>query len=439
MKPSGTGIFWSVLATVGAQAMLPGSIVEALPKTAATTYPTLNLKTDCGAQGDGRSDDTGAFQKAARLIQERGGGTLVIPKATYVVGGQKHVAGQTPYYQTASVFRVEGLEFLRVEGHGATLRFAPGLHFGAFDPKTGQPYGKMPNYDRQYAVGVGAMLDISHSRHVTVRDLDLDGDSGGYVLGGGWGDTGRQLAGDGLLLYGDADVRVERVHSHHQGRDGVMIGWTGLKASDPPTPYTLTDCAFDFNGRQGLSWVGGRGLQAIRCKFNHTGRSRAGTTLLESPPGAGVDIEAEESVCRDGYFQDCEFVDNAGCGLVADSGDGGYARFLRCTFWGTTNWSAWSAKPGLKYRDCLFYGSAVHTFGSPDPALATTFIGCRFEDKPWTDGRVYGNYLLDSDRGGENVRFDHCAFIVHSPTRHPLWFNANHGKAFFTGCTGMAP
>lgn len=436
MRPSRAWTFWIVLAIIGASLMPLVGTAAASPK--AVTYPAINVKTDCGARGDGRSDDTAAFQKAARLIQARGGGTLVIPKATYVVGGQKHVEGQTPYYQTASVFQVEKLGFLSVKGNGATLRFARGLHFGAFDPQTGQRYGKMPDYDHKYAVPVGAMLDISHSRHVAVRDLDLDGNSSAYVLGGGWGDTGRQLAGEGLLLYGNADVQVSRVHSHHHGLDGIMIGWTGLKETDPATPHTLTDCTFDFNGRQGLSWVGGRGLQAIRCKFDHTGRVQVGTVTLASAPGAGVDIEAEESVCRDGYFQDCEFVDNAGCGMVADSGDGGYAHFLRCTFWGTTDWSAWSAKPGLKYRDCRFYGSAVHTFGSPDPALATSFIGCRFEDKPWTDGRVYGNYLLDSDRGGENVRFDRCTFVVHSPTRHPLWFNASHGKASFTNNTGLA-
>jgi len=429
-------LFRGVLAALGAASTLPVGTASAQP-TATVTSTTVNLKMDCGAKGDDRSNDTGAFQKAARLIQARGGGTLVIPKATYVVGGQKYVEGQTPYYQTQSVFKVEKLGFLNVKGNGATVRFARGLHYGAFDPQTGQPYDKMPDYDHKYAVPVGAMLDISHSRHVTVRDLDLDGSSGTYVLGGGWGDTGRQLAGEGLLLYGNADVQVSHVHSHHHGLDGMMIGWTGLKESDPPTPHTLTDCAFDFNGRQGLSWVGGRSLQAIRCKFDHTGRVKVGTERLASAPGAGVDIEAEESVCRDGYFQDCEFVDNVGCGLVADSGDGGYAHFLRCTFWGTTNWSAWSARPGLKYRDCNFYGSAVHTFGSPDPALATTFIGCRFEDKPWTDGRVYGTYLLDSDRGGNNVRFDRCAFVVHSPARHPLWFNASHGKALFTDNTGL--
>ena len=401
------------------------SILLWLIMGSAAAYPTLNLVHDCGAKGDGRSDDTAAFQKAAQTIQAAGGGTLVLPKAVYLVGGQTHVEGKTPYYQTPKIFQAAHLRFLLVKGHGATVRFAPGQHFGAFDPKTGAAHTTMPDYDPQYAVGAGVMFDISDSRNVTVQDLDLDGSSGTYVLGGGWGDTGRQLSGEGLRLYGDTDVQIHRVHSHHQGLDGVMIGWTGLKASDPATPHTLTDCVFDFNGRQGLSWVGGRGLLAIRCQFNHTGRAVVSGVVLASAPGAGVDIEAEDSVCRDGDFENCEFIDNNGCGMVADSGDGGYSHFRHCTFWGTTNWSVWSAKPGLKYEDCTFYGSAVHTVGSPHPALATTFTRCRFEDKPWTNGKVYGNYLLDADDGGQNVRLEGCTFVVHSPKHHPYWFNQN--------------
>ena len=128
MKPSRTWtLLRGVLATIGAFA-LPVGTAAAFPK-AAVTYPTVNLKTDCGAKGDGRSDDTGAFQKAARLIQARGGGTLVIPKATYVVGGQKHVEGQTPYYQTPSVFKVEKLGFPECQGQrrDSAVRARPAL------------------------------------------------------------------------------------------------------------------------------------------------------------------------------------------------------------------------------------------------------------------------------------------------------------------------
>ena len=429
------------LADVAMAAMLAVSMVDvravsaqsSTALAATVTYPKIDLKKDCGATGDGTTNDTAAFWKAAELIQKAGGGTLVVPRATYIVGRQEHVAGKPPYYQPQRIFAVDRVNFLLIEGNGATLRFAPGLRFGSFDPETGEAYNlpKMPFFDRSYVAQAVPIIEITGSRHVTIRDLELDGNSPNFILGGAWGDTGRQLGGDGTLLYGNTDVQLSKVNSHHHPRDGIMIGWPGLKESDPATPHALTDCTFESNGRQGLSWVGGRGLKAYRCKFNHTARVPVGGAVLRSAPAAGLDIEAEESVCRDGYFEDCEFMDNGGCGMVADSGDGGYTKFVRCTFWGTTSWSAWSAKPGLRYEDCKFHGSIVHAHGSSDPALATSWTRCTFEDKPWTDGkRSYGNFLAEINGDIPNVRFDACTFIAN--TCKSIWCSGN--GATFSDC-----
>lgn len=425
-----------MLATVAAQAadpmiahnglpMIADAVSAQSPRTQAVAHPSIDLKKDCGAKGDGIANDTAAFQKAAILIHKAGGGTLIIPKATYIVGKQGRLAGKNRYYLEQPVFEVKGVNFLSIEGNGATLRFARGLRFGSFDPRTGEAYKppKMPFYDVNYIAMAVPMFNITGSRYVALRDLELDGNSPGAILGGPWGDTGRQLGGDGILLYGNRDVQVSNVRSHHHLRDGIIIGWSGLKASDPATPHALTDCAFEFNARQGLSWVGGRGLKVCRCKFNHTGRALVGGASLYSAPGAGLDIEAEESVCRDGRFEDCEFVDNVGCGMVADSGDGGYTKFVRCAFWGTTCWSAWSVKPGLKYEDCTFHGSVVHAHGSADPAFATSWTRCAFEDKPGTDGKPpYGGFLAEINGDMRNVRFDACAFTAN--TRKSIWCSA---------------
>ncbi len=123
--------------------------------------------------------------------------------------------------------------------------------------------------------------------------------------------------------------------------------------------------------------------------------------------------------------------------MVADSGDGGYSRFANCTFWGTTYWSTWNGKPGLKYQDCIFHGASVHTVGSPDASLATGFLRCTFEDTPWTNSQVYrengssGGFLLDTDDGGDNVTFDNCIFNAN--TCKSIWFG--QGKGYFTNCT----
>src|SRR5690606_21379057 len=140
----------------------------------------------------------------------------------------------------------------------------------------------------------------------------------------------------------------------------------------------------------------------------------------------GLDIEAEGAVVRDGYFEDCEFVDNQGAGMVSDSGDGGYTTFKRCTFWGTTNWSAWAKKPGLKFEDSNFYGSVVNAVGSTDANLATQWLRCHFEDRPWTNGQVYrGNsvsYLLELNGNLKNVLLKDCHFVAN--TCKGVWASA---------------
>lgn len=399
----------------------------------AAEFPRIDLRTDCGAKGDGQTDDTSAFQKAAELLGQAGGGTLVIPPGVYVVGRQNHAPGQYPFYRTEPIFRVKGLKFLRIEGNRATIRRAAGLRFGSFDKETGEPFHpqKMPFVDWRYAANVGNILEISHSENIFISDLELDGNVGELIIGGQYGDTGRQLPGSGIFIYNCSRVWVEQVHSHHQPLDGIMIGYYGLKEEDPPTPHTLVDCVFEYNARQGLSWIGGRGLRAYRCRFRHTGRALNAGKPFASAPGAGLDIEAEESICRDGYFEECEFVNNIGCGSVADSGDGGYSRFVRCLFWGVTSWSAWSAKPGLVYEDCTFYGSIVHAFGSDDPALATRWIRCKFEDRPWENGEgPYGNFLAELNGNLRNVTFDSCTFVANR--RRSIWCS---GQGFrFVDC-----
>lgn len=109
---------------------------------------------------------------------------------------------------------------------------------------------------------------------------------------------------------------------------------------------------------------------------------------------------------------DCEFVDNAGPGMVADGGDGGYSAFERCRFHGTTYWSAWPRRPALRFDDCTFLGSVPQPFGSPDPALATRFVRCRFADPPEAPGGVFrSTALLEVD--GDNVLFDGCRVDAH--------------------------
>lgn len=403
------------------------------PRPAGSEDPEPRFTvTDFGARGDGRTNDTAAFQRASAALQAAGGGTLVIPAGTYVVGAQR-LAGRAGL---GYALRAESILALRgcprpvlIEGRGATLRAADGLRFGAFHPVTGAPHpteSPFVDYDHR-ADAYWGMISLQDNADVAVRGVELDGNADGLRLGGPWGDTGRQCAATGIHAYGNARLRVEDVHTHHHGLDGVMIGYPGLRAGDAPRPHTLLRVRSEYNARQGLSWVGGIGLAATDCRFSHTGRGR-----FASAPGAGVDIEAEESVCRDGRFVRCEFVDNTGPGMVADVGDGGFSRFDECVFWGTTFWSAWPRKPGLQFAGCRFHGSIPNPFGSPDAALATRFTRCRFEDVAHPQRGVFrSTALVEAD--GDNLLFDGCTFVAHRSKA--LYLDGVATREIVRGCT----
>jgi hypothetical protein len=391
---------------------------EPIPRRTQISGPTIDIRIDCGARGDGISNDTDAFRKAAALIQKAKSAKLVLPTGIYIVGTQYHEHGQYPYYKNKPIFELSGVDGVIIEGSpGTIIRLADGLRFGSFDKDTGERFDPVMAeafknglfVDKRYAAYPGNVLAISNSKNVTLCDFELDGNSRKLVLGGTYGDTGRQLPASGLALQGNSNVWIENIVAHHHGTDGIMIGYPLMKATDAPAPHVLINITSEYNARQGLSWVGGKGLTVTNSKFNHTGRA-----TFMSAPGAGVDIEAEESVCRDGMFTDCEFVNNAGCGIVADSGDGGYTTFKKCTIWGTTTWAMWNKKPGMRFEECNFYGSVVHAYGCKDtPALATHYSRCHFEDKEHPKHGVYrANMVVTHDGNADNVLFDNCDIVA---------------------------
>ena len=134
--PPAVAVAAEVAAPAATEAPMNGLV--ALPPAVAKYR--VDVKQDCGARGDGKANDSAAFREAAVRLQKAGGGTLVIPKGTYIVGEQTHDAGQYPYYKMGLIFEVRSLKGLLIEGNGATLRLAPGLRYGSFDKDMGEPF-----------------------------------------------------------------------------------------------------------------------------------------------------------------------------------------------------------------------------------------------------------------------------------------------------------
>ncbi len=356
----------------------------------------VNVK-DHGAVGDGITNDTTAFRVAAEAINAANGGTLFIPPGNYVVGRQSLIGGQ---YQGEDIIYIHDCTGLvTIQGSGATLKASDGLKVGYFDGEK--------------ALAYWGMIRLEDNTMVAIRDLELDGNILNIELGERHPDNGtRETPAYGIYAYRNQNVLIESLYTHHHALDGVVIGYDGLEETDAATPHTLINVVSEYNARQALSWVGGIGVTAINCKFNHTGQAiHTNTTTgqeqaVNTSPSAGLDIEPEASVCRQGNFIGCEFINNKGSSVAAGYPEGGDTTFKKCLFWGTEYYTLFlRSAPRLVFEDCTIYGSCIA--GSTSGA----FIRCHFEDRDHPSYGVYrrGHLIgLESDQ----LVMDNCVVVA---------------------------
>jgi hypothetical protein len=410
--------------------LLTGLLLLAGPALAQTAPATLrkDLKKDFGAVGDGKTNDQAAFQKAADFFNQRAktpAGTapalLVIPKGVYLVGRQNPLGDDG-----INVLSLAGCRNLTIQGADSAtteIRYASGLHYGAFDPASQRPF-EAPNaffVDRKYAAIVGTCIVLQNCENVAVTGLAINGNVGKAVVGGHWGDTGIQLGYDGIFVSDSRRITLRGLALHHFGRDGIQVLNHLAKSLDDAQAdnILLENLTCNYNGRQGLSVTGVSGLRAANCSFSHTGRviiPALGKALF-SNPGAGVDLEPEGGFVKNVRFDNCRLVDNAGQALVADRPAGDQPETTKnviianSLLWGTSNWSVWVSQPGFLFANCRIYGAFVHGCRAAKPADATRFVGCTFEDKPYRGQTAYGQFAVHSDGAARYMSFTDCRFV----------------------------
>ena len=401
-------------------------------KILAAPKPIVVTPEKFGAAGDGVTNDTAAFAKMAEFIGHHGGAQIVLRPTTYIVGKQSNSGTFNAYtyaFAPQPILTLDGCTGpIIIQGNGAKLRCADGLRFGTFDPVTGQPTSHQLPYTQwgEQAAPYEAMIKIQNcTGDVYIENLELDGNVSALKIGGPYGDTGWQLPGDGIELLNNAgNEQIVHVYSHHHPRDGLLI----IGAAERSTASTLKDITSEYNTRQGCSLVGGKNYSFESCRFNHTGRSG-----LMSSPGAGFDLESEDSPIRNISFSACEFSNNSGVGMVAASGDIADVTFDQCRFIGTTSWAAWPDKPGFKFDSCEFIGAVVHPHSDADPARAAKFTKCTFLDDPalTPTGQVYspGDPIVNMGES-DNVLFDGCIFKLTGASVLPWSWHA-----LYNNCT----
>ena len=410
--------------------LLASLLLLAGPALAQTSTTTLrkDLKKDFGAVGDGKANDQAAFQKAADFFNQRAKtstgsspAVLAIPKGVYLVGRPNPLGNDG-----IDVLRLAGCRNLTIQGADSAtteIRYASGLHYGAFDPAGQRPF-EAPNaffVDRKYAAIVGTCIVLQNCENVAVTGLAINGNVGKAVVGGHWGDTGIQLNYDGIFVGDSRRITLRGLALHHFGRDGIQVLNHLAKSLDDATAdnILLENLTCTYNGRQGLSVTGVSGLRAVNCSFSHTGRvviPALGKALF-SNPGAGVDLEPENGFVKNVRLDNCRLVNNAGQALVSDRPAGDHPEATKnivianSLLWGTTNWSAWVTQPDFLFTNCRIYGAFVHGARANKPSDATRFVGCTFEDRAYRGQPAYGQSLLQSDGAARYMSFTDCRFV----------------------------
>lgn len=397
-------------------------------KAVAQPSPTIVTPEMFGAVGDGKTNDTAAFSRMTAFVNRRGGGTVRLRATTYIIGRQAEDRSKGYAFGPTGVMDFIGCTGpLTVQGNGATIRCAPGLRFGTFDLRTGQPTRhKLPYYGTgELASPYFAMIKIEKcSGPVKISDLRLDGNASQLRIGGPWGDAGWQIGSTGVILRNNrAPILVANVTSFNHAHDGGTGDGPGVPGRDEQV--TIRDCRFFGNGRNGWSLVGGIGWTFERCRFDFNGRGPGAST-----PKAGIDFEAEggKSVAQI-KLVDCSATNNAGVAcLHPGSGRTSDVSWTGGRLVGTTTY----AYRGGGNKGIRFSGTSI--FGALTNLATEQFEDCTFSDDPSAAGvaRLYNPYgfiLPDAVAGNRFVR---CKFVHARPGPSA---NGNFDGATFTDCT----
>ena len=114
---------------------------------------------------------TDDFYAASEKINKLGGGKLVVPTGTYIVGKQTFAGafGKGYAYSGSPVILIKNCSRpVVVEFRGAVIKLASGLKFGAFDPVTGEACKPgLPSGD--YKAHIGVIADFKAAAAAIAR------------------------------------------------------------------------------------------------------------------------------------------------------------------------------------------------------------------------------------------------------------------------------
>lgn len=409
-----------------------------------------DLALDFGATGD-PDDDKCAFEEAMNFFRNNlkpdrynpngsprpGNGILTIPAGTFYVGYQYPPATTCQWYLKGhDIMCMDNWQDFTIKGAGPSfaggppltkIKYIDCLKYGAFDPISGDRWlsstfnchqlTNLPLFDEtgscwhprpvncvvgglswyRVAAYIGVCIAVVNCNNISIKNLELDGNSDNIVYGGHFVD-GIQLPHDGILIDHSNTVTIQNLNVHHFGQDGMIIADNVCNFNPPPIGSNMniriSNSNFNWNGRNGLSLTGGYGLFAVNCQFNYNAQGR-----LLSHPGVGLDLEWEQHNSQikssnplfipAAEFESCQFKFNKYSGIICEPTSAAFMKYFKfghSKFVGSqTGYCAIPNGKKFNFQSCKFFGQTIDSYFAPiDSDITrdeqTIFNACDFNE-----------------------------------------------------------
>lgn len=353
-----------------------------------------------GAKPNDALSDQKAFNAAANFINNRKGNVkLTIPAGKYIVGTSfKYSAAtkaQTPVGITTDVMLLIGCSNVTITGTGKVqIKFLDRLPFGTLSNKTG----------KDSAVHIGSLFRLINCRSVDISNINSDGNNEQFVLLNKWGvgTNPYEREHEGLFIISSESVKVVNCSFNRFGRDGCLI----LEDPDNNKVSNLSfrNCYFNNNGRNGVSWTGGKDVSFYNCTFSNNC-----TGIIATNPGAGLDIEPERNaLCAGGKFTKCTFSGNGGYAVTSGYTTASGVIFDSCTITGNYSYALYCGSPGFHFTNCQLAGTCMLAYDAEKAANGINFTNCIFTDSLAKQKIHTVNYLAGIL--GRYIKFYGCTF-----------------------------
>jgi uncharacterized protein YjbI with pentapeptide repeats len=373
--------------------------------TASAALRTPLTPEQFGARGDGVTDDTDAFLALSSHLNSHDGGIVVLRRGAVYRIGRQHPGGGN-YLSGLPILFAENVSHFEVRMNGATLKFRDGMKFGSFHSHTGAALNtRAPHMRFADRADIGYAIMARNVRFFSVSGGRIDCNSQNAVIGGLWGDTGRQCIHYGVAAFSCEQVEWSDLQVADSCLDGLVYSYSGLTGRHPTKPFSVRNVSVSRVARNCVSVVGTNRALFENCNFERAGEApNNGLGTLRSAPAACFDLEAEDAECRNLTIRKSNLISGPGtaAAFIADSGVSSDIAIEDTTLVG----AVWTSKPRTVFIRCKVDGVFARLYGGdPRPDNNSRIIGCQVSDAFLSRaGSLTHSNLIDLEGAGPGVQ-----------------------------------